>query len=105
MTKLKLIPVILMGALVAGPVVSFAAEQTAMEKTGAYMDDSAITTKVKAEIMADSGLKSFNINVVTYNGKVQLSGFVDSQKTADHAAEKAKSVKGVKEVINSLQIK
>lgn len=105
MTKLKLIPLVIMGALVAAPMVGFSAEQTAMEKTGAYMDDSAITGKVKSEIMADSGLKSFNINVVTYNGKVQLSGFVDNQKTADRAGEKAKAVSGVKEVINSLQIK
>ena len=105
MTQLKLIPVMIIAALVAAPMVGITADQTAMQKTGAYMDDSAITAKVKEKIMADSGLKSFNINVETYNGKVQLSGFVDNQKTVDRAGDAAKAVTGVKDVVNSLQLK
>jgi len=75
------------------------------ESTGEYIDDSAITTKVKTSILADSKLKSSQINVKTFKGTVQLSGFVDSIEMANRAAEVARRVKGVKLVNNSLIVK
>jgi len=75
------------------------------ESTGEYFDDSAITTKVKAEIFNDPMLKVMQINVESYKGVVQLSGFVDSRRTAEMAARVAASVKGVKAVKNSLVVK
>jgi osmotically-inducible protein OsmY len=75
------------------------------ESTGEYVDDSVITTKVKALLAEDSFLKSFKIGVKTYKGKVQLSGFVDSQDTVNKAGEITKAVKGVKSVKNSLTVK
>jgi osmotically-inducible protein OsmY len=75
------------------------------ESTGEYIDDSAITTKVKTSILADSKLKVFQINVKTFKGNVQLSGFVDSSEMANRAAEVARTVKGVKMVNNSLIVK
>ena len=75
------------------------------EGTGEYIDDSAITTKVKAEILADSSLKVFQINVETFKGEVQLSGFVDSAQAKAKAGEVARGVKGVKSVKNSLIVK
>ena len=75
------------------------------ESTGEYVADSVITTKVKALLAEDAFLKSFKIGVKTYKGKVQLSGFVDSQDTVNKAGEIAKSVKGVKSVKNSLTLK
>jgi len=73
--------------------------------TGEYIDDSVITTKVKAEIFNDPMLKVFQINVETFKGVVQLSGFVNSAQASARASEVAKSVKGVTEVKNSLIIK
>ena len=75
------------------------------EGTGEYIDDSAITTKVKAEIFADSTLKVFQINVETFKGEVQLSGFVDSAQAKAKAGEVARGVKGVKSVKNNLIVK
>jgi osmotically-inducible protein OsmY len=91
--------VVVMVALVA------CASTSKQESTGEYIDDSVITTKVKALIAADDFLKSFQISVETYKGSVQLSGFVDSQKAVDKAVQIARSVSGVKAVKNSLIVK
>jgi len=64
------------------------------EGAGEFVDDSVITTKVKALLAEDDFLKSFQVSVETYKGTVQLSGFVDSQKAADKAGEIARGVKG-----------
>jgi len=75
------------------------------ESAGEYVDDSVITTKVKALLAKDDVLKSFEINVKTYKGVVQLSGFVDSQMTIDKAGQIAGGVEGVKSVKNDLLVK
>src|SRR5512143_2355728 len=75
------------------------------ESTGEYVDDSTITTKVKAAILEDPGLKVFQINVETFKGTVQLSGFVDSAQNVNRSGEVARSVKGVKSVKNNLVVK
>jgi osmotically-inducible protein OsmY len=75
------------------------------ESSGEYVDDSVITTKVKSLLAADDFLKSFQISVETYQGTVQLSGFVNSQKAVDKAAEIVRSVKGVKSIKNDLIVK
>ncbi|MGD0663219.1 MAG: BON domain-containing protein [Syntrophorhabdales bacterium] len=75
------------------------------ESTGEYVDDSVITTKVKALLAEDDFLKSFQIGVETDKGRVQLSGFVNSQNAVDKAGEIARSVKGVRSVKNNLIVK
>ena len=75
------------------------------EGTGEYIDDSAITTKVKAAIFAEPSLKTFQINVETFKGVVQLSGFVDTAQQVTKAGEVAAGVKGVKSVKNNLIVK
>jgi osmotically-inducible protein OsmY len=75
------------------------------ESTGEYIDDSVITTKVKSLLAADDFLKSFQIGVETYQGTVQLSGFVNSQKAVDKAVEIVRSVKGIKSIKNDLIVK
>ena len=75
------------------------------ESTGEYVDDSVITTKVKSLLAKDDFLKSFQISVETFQGTVQLSGFVNSQQAVNKADEIAKSVKGVKFVKNDLIVK
>jgi len=73
--------------------------------TGEYFDDSVITTKVKAAIFKDEILKASEINVETFKGVVQLSGFVSSQTNISRAIGVALSVKGVQSVKNSMQVK
>jgi osmotically-inducible protein OsmY len=75
------------------------------EGTGEYVDDSVITTKVKTAIFNDSALKVNEINVETFKGVVQLSGFVRSQADIDKAVEVARGVAGVKSVKNDMRIK
>ena len=75
------------------------------EGTGEYIDDSAITTKVKAAILNEPTLKVFQINVETFKGEVQLSGFVDTAQSIKKAGEVARGVKGVKSVKNNLIVK
>jgi osmotically-inducible protein OsmY len=75
------------------------------ESSGEFVDDSVITTKVKSQLAADDFLKSFQISVETYQGTVQLSGFVNSQKAVDKAAEIVMGVKGVKSLKNNLIVK
>jgi osmotically-inducible protein OsmY len=75
------------------------------ESTGVYIDDSAITTKVKAAILTDSALKVLQINVETFKGEVQLSGFVDSSQSVTKAGEVARGINGVVAVKNNLIVK
>lgn len=75
------------------------------EGTGEYMDDAVLTTKVKAAIFNESTLKSTEINVETFKGVVQLSGFVSSQADINKAVEVARSVKGVTSVKNDMRVK
>ncbi|TFG37761.1 MAG: BON domain-containing protein [Desulfobacterales bacterium] len=88
-------------------LVSFlgCASTAKQEGTGEYIDDSVITTKVKAEIFNDASLKSSEINVETFKGVVQLSGFVNSQADINRAIEVARSVKGVTSVKNDMRVK
>jgi osmotically-inducible protein OsmY len=75
------------------------------ESTGQYVDDSVITTKVKAAIFKEESLKLLQINVKTYKAVVQLSGFVDSAQSVEKAADVAKRVEGVASVENGLVVK
>ncbi len=75
------------------------------ESTGEYIDDVAITTKIKSGLLEEPNLKSLQIEVKTFKGVVQLSGFVDSMQSATKAGEVAKQVSGVTEVKNDLIVK
>lgn len=81
------------------------ASTATQEGTGEYIDDTVITTKVKAAIFDESTLKSAEINVETFKGVVQLSGFVGSQARINKASELAASIKGVKSVKNDMRVK
>lgn len=75
------------------------------QKAGEYVEDSVITGKVKAAVLEEPTLKSAEINVETYKGKVQLSGFVRSRTDINKAVEVARKVEGVKSVDNSMIVK
>lgn len=85
--------------------VAGCASTSKSEGTGEYIDDTVITTKVKAVIFNEPTLKSRELNVETFKGVVQLSGFVSSQTDINKALQVTRSVKGVKSVKNDMQIK
>ncbi len=75
------------------------------EGTGEYVDDAVITTKVKAAILSEPGLKVSEINVETFKGVVQLSGFVGSKSSEQKAVELARAVPGVTSVKDDMLVK
>ncbi|MBU3639828.1 BON domain-containing protein [Polynucleobacter sp. AP-RePozz3-80-G7] len=86
-------------------ITSACAGSATSESAGQYIDDSAITTKVKAAIFNDPSLKSLEINVVTFKGEVQLSGFVGSIEQTNRAFDVAKTINGVTSVKNDMRVK
>jgi len=103
MTQFKRFSTFFLTALLAFMVGCAATSK--QEGTGEYIDDTILTTKVKAAVLKEPTLKSAEINVETFKGVVQLSGFVNSQADINKAAEVARSVKGVKSVKNDMQVK
>ncbi|WGL97049.1 BON domain-containing protein [Arsenophonus sp. aPb] len=75
------------------------------EGTGGYIDDTVITTKVKTALLAEKNLKSTQINVETFKGRVQLSGFVSSRADAQRAVQVTQGVAGVQSVIDSMKVR
>jgi len=75
------------------------------ESTGQYVDSAAITSKVKAALLDDSGLKSFDISVTTFKDGVRLSGVVNSEQIKARATTVAAGVSGVRSVENDLVVK
>jgi osmotically-inducible protein OsmY len=75
------------------------------EGTGQYIDDTVITTKVKTAIFNEPSLKSMEINVETFKGRVQLSGFVSTQSNANKAMDLARGVGGVLAVKDDMRLK
>ena len=103
MTLFKRIPALLMAALLV--LVVGCSSTSKQESTGEYIDDSTLTTKVKAAIFNEPTLKSAEINVETFKGVVQLSGFVTSQTAINKAVEITRQVGGVKSVKNDMRVK
>ena len=89
----------------AMPIAACTSSSGTTESTGEYVDDAAITTKVKAALLDDSGLKSFDISVVTDKDVVHLSGTVNSDHVRARATEVAAGVSGVRAVVNDLVVK
>jgi hyperosmotically inducible protein len=79
------------------------ASTSTQESTGEYVDDSVITTKVKAAIFNEPTLKTFEINVKTTKGVVELSGLVSSKSDISKAVEVARGIPGVQSVKNYMK--
>ncbi len=75
------------------------------ESTGEYVTDSWITTKVKAALVEDPQVKATEVNVETFKGTVQLSGFVSSNAAMSQAVRVARGIKGVTSVTNDMRVK
>lgn len=99
------IPVLLLVAAAGLASMTGCASTATQESTGQYVDDTAITTKVKAAIFKDDVLKSAEINVETFKGAVQLSGFVRSETDIQRAVALVQTVGGVRSVKNDMRLK
>ncbi len=82
--------------------MSLNTERGAAEK---LLDDTAITSKIKAKYLADDIVSALDIKVITDNSNVILTGEVSSEKAAQQAVEIAKNTAGVKDVISKLEVK
>jgi osmotically-inducible protein OsmY len=85
--------------------VSACASTRQQEGGGEYVDNAAVTAKVKAELLRDPLVSGFQVNVETFKGIVQLSGFVDSAAEREQAVAVARRVNGVKDVKNTILIR
>ena len=95
----------LAGALATAGLIGGCAATPTTDSTGQYVDDTAITTKVKAALLGDKTVKSFEIKVVTVKGVVQLSGRVDTSDQKSAAEKDASSIAGVNDVVDNLLVK
>ena len=109
--KIGLSTLLLLGALPLGAIANEPAQTPmgsnppAKESPGEYIDDAAITTKVKAAFVNDKEVKATEVKVETYKGTVQLSGFAHSSKAIERAVQLASNVPGVKSVRNDIRLK
>ena len=102
----KVVPLLaITGILALGGLAGGCAATRTHDSTGEYIDDTGITTKVKATLLRDDAVKSFEIKVETMKGVVQLSGFVDTADQKFAAGRDAASVNGVTDVSNNLIVK
>jgi len=95
----------LVAALMASAVMTGCSSTPTQQSAGESVDDGVVTAKVKAALVADPMTKAHQINVETFKGTVQLSGFVASRGDIDTAVATAQHVKGVKVVKNDMRLK
>lgn len=95
----------ILGVSSAGIFLSGCAGTSTRESTGEYIDNSALTAKVKSALASDELVRARDVQVESFRGTVQLSGFVDSEAQKDRATVVARSVQGVREVKNNLIVK
>lgn len=96
---------ILLLAVAAATGIAGCASSPTKESTGQYVDDTVITTRVKAAIIKDDMLKATEINVETFKGVVQLSGFVSSEAHINRAVQVTQGVPGVRSIKNDMRLK
>jgi hyperosmotically inducible protein len=102
--KLAQATVLALAAALGTSQLAGCASEPTSRSTGRFFDDAAITTKVKLALARDKEAPAHDINVTTYRGVVQLSGFVQTDDQARHAADVARSVEGVRDVYNDVRV-
>lgn len=104
--KTKVACLVLLAGLNALPLVltTGCAVTSGRESAGEYTDDKATTARVKTALARDPIVKANQVNVTTFRGIVQLSGFVETQAQKDRATDVARAIKGVRELRNDLVV-
>jgi hyperosmotically inducible periplasmic protein len=104
--KSRLITLLVLALAALGPAFTTACSSTATrQSTGEYIDDTAITAKVKGAFVKDDSVKALDVQVETFRGVVQLSGFVDSAFQRSRAEQIARTTSGVRDVSNNIKLK
>lgn len=103
----QLLRILSIAALATGlSVLSVGCAGTATRaSTGEMLDDSVVTAKVKTELIRDEAVKARDVNVDTFRGTVQLSGFVETAEQKARAGDIAARVTGVNNVVNNITVK
>jgi hyperosmotically inducible periplasmic protein len=106
-TQLRLVTssLLFVAGLGAATLVTGCAATADRESTGEYIDNSAVTARVKSALASDDMVKAREINVESFRGTVQLSGFVSTSEEKARAERIAKSIAGVQEVKNNITVK
>jgi len=106
LSKRRLLAASLVAVTLAGLGACASSENTERRTAGEFTDDATLTAKVKSAIATDAGAKTAaSVNVETYRGVVQLTGFVDSDDQVTRAVSAAKKVQGVRSVKNDIRLK
>ncbi len=106
--QIRMIMLVAVSVLGVGTLMTTGCKSSGSEThrtTGTYVDDSAITSKIKSKLIGDSVVKAHEINVDTFQGNVQLNGFVDNAQQKQRAEEIARNTAGVINVQNNLQLR
>jgi len=103
--SIKLIALLALGAGGLVTLPTGCAGTATRQSTGEYVDDAAITAKVKSAFVKDEVVKAMQVDVTTFKGNVQLSGFVDTAEQKARAAQIAGGVEGVTNVTNNITVK
>ena len=103
MKSIKLISAVFLAVTLA--VAAGCASTPTQEGTGEFVTDSWITTKVKAALVEDSVVRATEVNVETFKGAVQLSGFISSEAALQQAVRITRGIKGVTSVKNDMRVK
>lgn len=104
-TSIKLVALLALGAAGVLSLPTGCAGTATRQSTGEYVDDAAITAKVKTAMVRDDTVKAMQVEVTTFKGNVQLSGFVDTETQKARAAQIAAGVEGVTNVTNNISVK
>lgn len=96
---------LVLAAIMGTAMLAACSSTPSQQSTGQAIDDGVVTAKVKAKLIEDPVTKAHQINVDTFKGTVQLSGFVESNEARTRALQLARDVDGVKQVKDSLQIR
>ena len=105
LNKRNRIPALLVAAMMGSTLIAACSSTPSQQSTGEAIDDGVVTARVKAKLVEDPVTKAHQINVDTFKGTVQLSGFVESDQARTRALQLAREVDGVKQVKDALQIR
>ena len=100
----KILLIMILASLAATPLMTGCAVTQHRETTGQYIDDKKISAKIKTQLYRDKEVKGTQVDVTTFQGVVQLSGFVETQSQKDRAGEIARATEGVRDVHNDLVV-
>jgi osmotically-inducible protein OsmY len=105
LTRALLVAAALSTTALTGCVTTTTQSTASRQTAGEVVDDGVVTAKIKAKLVDDPVTKAYQINVETFKGTVQLSGFVDSAEARSRATQLARDTSGVKDVKNALQVR